>query len=140
MIGWIYVQEPQEYQTWLSGGAAMGSLAENGQKLFQDLACANCHKDDGSGRCPRLVGLFGKTVQLTGGSTVKVDEAYIRESILNPTAKIVAGYQPVMPTFQGLVSEEGILQLIEYVKSIGPKPENAPVAPANIGTSAPRDR
>jgi cytochrome c oxidase subunit II len=140
MIGWIYVMEPQDYQTWLSGGAAMGSLAENGQKLFQDLACANCHKDDGSGRCPTLVGLFGKTVQLSGGGAVKADEAYIRESILNPGAKVVAGFQPIMPTFQGLVSEEGVLQLIEYVKSLGPKPVNGPVPPVPPANATPRNR
>jgi cytochrome c oxidase subunit 2 len=132
--------EPQDYQTWLSGGAAMGSLAENGQKLFQDLACANCHKDDGSGRCPTLVGLFGKSVQLSGGGAVKADEAYIRESILNPTAKVVAGYQPIMPTFQGLVTEEGVLQLIEYVKSIGPKPANGPVPAVPPANTTPRNR
>src|SRR5690349_12224179 len=121
MIGWVYAMEPQDYQTWLSGGGTQGSLADAGEKLFQDLACINCHHLDGSGRCPTLAGLFGKTVQLSGGGTVKADEAYIRESILQPTAKVVAGYQPVMPTFQGLVAEEGILQLIEYIKSIGPK-------------------
>ena len=87
MIGWIYVMEPQDYQAWLSGGASTGTLAETAQKLFQDLACANCHKPDGSGRCPILVGLFGKTVQLTGGGTVKADEAYIRESILQPAGQ-----------------------------------------------------
>jgi cytochrome c oxidase subunit 2 len=122
MTGWIYVMEPQEYQAWLSGGAAEGSLAQSGQKLFQDLACANCHKPDGSGRCPRLVDLFGKPVLLADGRTITVDEAYIRESIMNPTAKIVAGYQPIMPTFQGLVTEEGVLQLVEYVKSLATQP------------------
>ncbi|SPE25661.1 Cytochrome c oxidase subunit 2 [Candidatus Sulfopaludibacter sp. SbA3] len=122
MIGWIYVMEPQDYQKWLSGGAATGTLAENGEKLFQDLACTNCHKADGSGRCPSLVGVFGKDVKLSDGKIVKADEAYIRESILQPNAKIVAGYQPVMPTFQGLVTEEGVLSLIEYVKSLGEKP------------------
>ena len=122
MIGWIYVMEPQDYQNWLSGGGSMGTLAENGEKLFHELACTNCHKPDGTGRCPPLVGLFGKTVQLAGGGTVKVDEAYIRESILQPSAKVAAGYQPIMPTFQGLVTEEGVLQLVEYIKSIGPKP------------------
>jgi len=134
MIGWIHVMEPQDYQAWLSGGATTGTLAENGQKLFEDLACANCHKPDGSGRCPSLVGLFGSTVHLTGGATVKADEGYIRESILQPQAKIVAGYGPIMPTFQGLVTEEGVLQLVEYVKSLGPKPAPAPQAntpPAN---------
>jgi cytochrome c oxidase subunit 2 len=129
MIGWVYVMEPQEYQEWLNGGRPFGSMAEAGQKLFESLACANCHKADGSGRCPTLVGLYGKPVQLSGGGTVKADEAYIRESILQPEAKIVAGYQPLMPTFQGLVTEEGVLQLIEYVKSLSPKPAGA-VAPS----------
>jgi cytochrome c oxidase subunit 2 len=94
MIGWIYVMEPQDYQNWLTGESATASLAESGAKLFQDLACANCHKADGTGRCPSLVGLFGKTVPLAGGGSVKADEAYIRESILQPAAKVVAGYQP----------------------------------------------
>jgi cytochrome c oxidase subunit 2 len=122
MGGWIYVMAPRDYEAWLSGGASGGSLAENGQKLFDELACGNCHKPDGSGRCPSLTGLFGKTVQLAGGATVKADEGYIRESILQPQAKIVAGYGPIMPTFQGLVTEEGVLQLIEYIKSLGPPP------------------
>jgi cytochrome c oxidase subunit 2 len=125
MIGTVYVMDPQDYQNWLSGGAPQGSLADAGQKLFQDLACINCHKLDGSGRCPTLVGVFGSNVQLTGGGTVKADEAYIRESILQPTAKVVAGYQPIMPTFQGLVTEEGIVQLIEYIKSLSPRPGTA---------------
>jgi cytochrome c oxidase subunit 2 len=141
MIGSIYVMEPQEYQAWLSGGGGEGSLSQNGQKLFEELACTNCHKPDSTGRCPSLVELFGKPVRLTDGRTVTVDEAYIRESILQPTAKVVAGYQPVMPTFQGLVSEEGILQLIEYIKSIGPKPAAgaAPESPGIAG-SAPGKR
>ena len=122
MGGWVYVMAPRDYEAWLSGGASGGSLAENGQKLFDELACGNCHKPDGSGRCPSLTGLFGKTVQLAGGGTVKADEGYIRESILQPQAKIVAGYGPIMPTFQGLVTEEGVLQLIEYIKSLGPPP------------------
>ena len=122
MIGSIYVMEPQDYQAWLTGGAPMGSLAESGGKLFQDLACANCHKPDGSGRCPTLVNLYGRPVPLTGGGSVRADEAYLRESILNPDAKVVAGYQPLMPTFQGLVTEEGVVELIEYIKSLGQTP------------------
>jgi cytochrome c oxidase subunit II len=119
MIGWVYVMEPRDYENWLNGGAASGSLADQGAKLFESLACSNCHKPDGNGRCPTLVGLYGKNVQLSSGATVKADEGYIRESILQPTAKIVAGYQPLMPTFQGLVTEEGVLQLVEYIKSLG---------------------
>ena len=127
MIGWVYVMEPMAYQNWLSGGAAEGSMAENGKKLFEQLACNNCHKEDNSGRGPNLVGVFGKQVQLAGGGTVKADEAYFRESILQPQAKIVSGFEPVMPTFQGLVTEEQLVQLVEYVKSLGPKPGTGPV-------------
>ncbi len=127
MIGWIYVMEPQDYEAWLRGGSGEGSLASRGQKLFQDLACANCHKTDSSGRCPNLTGLFGSNVRLSNGDVVKADENYIRESIAQPAAKIVAGYQPIMPTFQGLVSEEGMLELVEYVKSLGqPSGETQP--------------
>lgn len=132
MIGWVYVMKPEDYENWLSGGANEGTLAQNGEKLFQSLACTNCHKPENSGRCPDLAGIFGTQVKLADGRTVKVDEAYIRESILNPMAKVVAGYQPVMPTFQGQVTEAQVLQLIEYVRSIGPKPAaaSAPTSPA----------
>jgi len=130
MIGWVYVMEPHDYENWLSGGATGASMAENGKQLFEQLACNNCHKDDNSGRCPSLVGLFGKQVALAGGGSVKADEAYIRESILQPQAKIVAGYEPVMPTFTGLVTEDQVVQLIEYVKSLGPKQGSAPAATA----------
>jgi cytochrome c oxidase subunit 2 len=130
MIGWIYVMDPKEYSEWLSGGVTGGTLAQTGQKLFTDLACSNCHKMDGSGRCPSLAGVYGTKVQLADGRTVVADEGYIRESILQPSAKVVAGYKPLMPTFQGLVTEEGVLSLIEYVKSIGPQPAAATVKPA----------
>jgi cytochrome c oxidase subunit II len=121
MIGWVYVMDPPEYQAWLSGGAGEGSLASRGAKLFQDLACANCHKSDGSGRGPSFEGLFGTTIELEGKQKIIVDEAYLRESILTPQAKVVAGYQPIMPTFQGLVTEDQLLQLIEYIKSLSKK-------------------
>jgi cytochrome c oxidase subunit II len=130
MIGWVYVMDPKEYSEWLSGGVTGGTLAQTGEKLFTDLACTNCHKADGSGRCPSLVGVFGKKVQLSDGRTVVADEGYIRESILQPTAKVVAGYKPLMPTFQGLVTEEGVLSLIEYIKSISPQPAAATEKPS----------
>jgi cytochrome c oxidase subunit 2 len=123
MIGQIVVMEPSEYQTWLSGGAPEGSLASTGAKLFADLACNTCHRPDAQGRGPVLEGLFGKTVQLQNGESVTVDEAYIRESILTPSAKITAGFQPIMPTFQGLVTEEQLLALVEYVKSLSGLPQ-----------------
>jgi cytochrome c oxidase subunit 2 len=126
MIGQVVVMDPSEYQTWLSGGAAEGSLASAGAKLFQDLACNTCHRPDAQGRGPVLEGLFGKTVTLQNGETLSVDEAYVRESILQPAAKIASGFQPIMPTFQGLVTEEQLLELIEYVKSLHELPQVQP--------------
>ena len=129
MIGWVEVMQPQEFQTWLGAGGAEGSMASSGQKLFQQLPCATCHKTDGTGRCPVLEGLFGKQVQLQDGRTVTVDENYIRESILDPKAKIAAGYEPIMPNFTGLLSEEQIAQLITYIKSIGGSQQGAAAQP-----------
>jgi cytochrome c oxidase subunit 2 len=119
MIGWVTAMEPAEYQAWLGGGSSGGTMADSGAKLFQDLACSTCHLENGQGRGPVLKGAYGKPVTLQSGQTVTVDDAYIRESVLNPQAKIVAGFQPIMPTFQGLVTEEQLLQLIAYVKSLG---------------------
>ena len=118
MVGRIVVMEAPHYQTWLSGGTTGMSLAAAGEKLFRTLGCVSCHADNDTGRGPSLAGLFGKTVQLQGGKSVIADEAYIRESILEPQAKIVAGYPPIMPTFKGLISEEGILQILAYLKSL----------------------
>src|SRR5437660_2850551 len=123
MRGEVIVMQPDEYEVWLSGGAEEGALASAGAKLFQDLACNTCHRPDAPGRGPGLEGLFGKTVTLQSGETVTVDEAYVRESILTPSAKITAGFQPIMPTFQGLVTEEQLLALIEYVKSLQAQPQ-----------------
>jgi cytochrome c oxidase subunit 2 len=130
MTGWIEVMEPAAFEAWLSGGAGEGSLASRGQKLFNDLACQTCHMPDSTGRGPVLDALFGKKVQLQDGQIVVADENYIRESIVNPQAKIVAGYQPLMPTFQGLISEEGVLQLIAYIRTLGPQAPATQTAPA----------
>jgi len=119
MIGWVEVMEPSAFQAWLAGGSASESLASTGAKLFAQHACNTCHRPDSLARGPNLEGLFGKQVKLSDGRTIVADEAYIRESILNPAAKIVEGYQPIMPTFQGLIDEEGILQLTAYIKSLG---------------------
>ena len=135
MTGEVIVMEPDAYEAWLSGGAVEGSLASAGEKLFSDLACNTCHRPDTQGRGPDLQDLFGKTQVLQDGASVTADEAYIRESILNPRAKIVAGFQPIMPTFQGQVSEEGVLELVEYVKSLN---KNRTSAPAASSEGAPR--
>jgi cytochrome c oxidase subunit 2 len=118
MIGHIIALEPAEFQSWLSGGATAVSMATAGENLFQKLGCVSCHAQNDTGRGPSLVGLLGKTVRLQSGASVTADEDYIRESILNPQAKIVTGYQPIMPTFKGLISEDGIMQIIAYLKSL----------------------
>ena len=134
MIGWIDVMEAPEYQAWLSGGVPEGSLAASGEKLFQQLACVTCHRSDGTGRGPSLEGVFGKPVQLADGGKVVADEAYVRESIIDPRAKVVSGYQPIMPTFKGQVSEEQLLELVAYVRSLGgaqtAATQSAPAAPS----------
>ncbi|HEX7708347.1 MAG TPA: cytochrome c oxidase subunit II [Thermoanaerobaculia bacterium] len=117
MIGWVEVMEPTEYQRWLAGGTE-GSLASQGEQLFQKFACNTCHTSDATARGPVLHGLYGKPVLLSDNRTVTADDNYIRESILNPTAKIVKGFQPLMPTFQGQVSEEDLIRLLAYIKSL----------------------
>ena len=130
MIGWIYVLTPAEYQAWLSGGAPGESLAAAGAKRFVENACNSCHAEKPGARGPSLNGIFDKVQRLQGGGTVVVDEAYLRESIVNPQAKLVEGYPPIMPTFQGLISEEALLQLVAYVKSLSPAPGAAAPTPA----------
>lgn len=118
MVGWVTVMEPAQYAQWLSGGGGGSGgkpLADAGAVLYQQYSCSTCH---GTGRGPSFVGLYGSSVKLTNGQTVMADDTYIRESILNPSAKVVAGYTPIMPTFQGQLSEEQILQLTAYIKSL----------------------
>jgi cytochrome c oxidase subunit 2 len=132
MIGWVTVLEPAAYQAWLAGGGVEGTLAERGARLFNELACNTCHLDTGQGRGPSLKDIIGKPVELADGSKVVADEAYLRESIVNSQAKIVKGFQPLMPTFQGLISEEGLVALIEHVRSLSPQITGTPAeAPAD---------
>jgi cytochrome c oxidase subunit II len=133
MIGTVHVMEPAAYQAWLSGSGGGGTLASRGERLFSELACNTCHVNDGSGRGPSLQNKFGGREQLANGSVVNIDETYVRESILTPQIKIVAGYQPLMPTFQGLVNEESVMALIEYVKSL----QSSGTAAANTATVPP---
>ena len=123
-------------RSWLSGGAGGGTMVENGAKLFGDLSCNTCHLDTGQGRGPVLKGVYGTQVVVQGEQTTTVDDAYIRESILNPQAKIRSGFQPLMPTFQGLVTEEQLLQLIAYIKSLSDSSTTGGVTPAATQTPA----
>jgi cytochrome c oxidase subunit 2 len=133
MIGRVIVLEPQQYEEWLSGGLGVspsagaagtvltppeGSPADIGQKLFQNLGCAACHRLDRQDIGPVLSNLFGSQVRLQSGQTATADENYLRESILMPQAKIVAGFTTLMPSYQGRLNEEQLIQLIAYIKSL----------------------
>ncbi len=136
MIGWVEVVQPTEYQRWLAGGSE-GSLASQGEQLFQKYACNTCHTNDATARGPVLLGLFGKPVSLADNQTVTADENYIRESILNPQAKVVKGFQPIMPTFQGQVNEEDLLKLLAYIKSLAAPPPSGGQAPTPVRAALP---
>jgi cytochrome c oxidase subunit 2 len=117
MVGSIVVQEPADYEAWMNG-ASTGPLSASGEKIFAELGCATCHRSDTQGRGPNLQGVYGKPVELQDGRTVTADENYLRECILDPNSRRVKGYQPIMPTFQGLVTEEQVNDLIAYIKAI----------------------
>jgi len=142
MIGKVVVMDYTDYQAWLRGVPRDKTPAEAGEQFFTGLACNNCHLEGNTGRGPSLANLFGTDVKLADGSTMKVDETYIRESILRPGAKIVGGYSNDMPTFQGLVTEEQVAMIIAYIKSIGPRQNGTGANPAvaqpiGQGTSQP---
>src|SRR5215475_7780045 len=132
MGGFVVVMEPAEYENWLSGNAGQASPAAAGRGLFESLGCASCHGANAEGgRGPALLGVFGSKVVLSNGPSVIDDEGYLRESILNPQAKIVTGFGPIMPSFQGQVSEEQLLQVVAYLKSLSTaKPETPTAKPA----------
>jgi cytochrome c oxidase subunit 2 len=117
MIGSIVVMEPAQYEAWMGGGST-GPLSATGEKIFAELGCVTCHRSDSQGRGPNLQGVFGKPVQLQDGRTVTADENYLRECILDPGSKRLKGFQPIMPTFQGLVTEEQVNALVAYIKSM----------------------
>ena len=139
MVGKVVVMEQAAYQSWLTGTLGTGSLSQRGEQLFNDLACNTCHLSDNRGRGPSLVGKFGSSVELNTGARVLIDESYVRESILRPQAKLVKDYQPLMPTFQGLVSEENVMALVEYVKTLHAAPSPSATA-AEAGAAAPETR
>jgi cytochrome c oxidase subunit 2 len=115
MIGEVVAMEPAEYQAWLAGTVSDVPPAVAGEKLFYSYNCQTCHGQ----RAPTLAGLYNRRVRLADGSTVLADDNYIRESILNPAAKIVAGYPgSLMPTYQGQLTEDQLLELIAYIKSL----------------------
>ena len=114
MKGTIYVMEPAKYRQWLEGRPADVPMRVAGEKLFAQYGCVTCHATRG----PTMAGLYGRTVQLEGGESVLADENYLRESILYPSAKIARGYPPIMPSYHGQLTEEQVMQLIAYIKSL----------------------
>ena len=126
MRGEVIVMDPTDYEHWLSGGIRGESMAQSGAKLYEQLACITCH---GTGKGPSLAGIYGKQVKMTSGDVYTVDDDYLRHCILNPSDRNVEGYPPIMPTFKGQVTEEQLLELISYIKSL-----TAPTAPEGKAT------
>ena len=118
MRGSLVVMEPEEYARWLEREQPTETMAMSGEQLFSKYVCDTCHKPDSAALAPQLAGLVGHRVELADGSTVVADLDYLRESILNPSAKVVAGYNPVMPTYQGQINEEELVQLLSYIRSL----------------------
>jgi cytochrome c oxidase subunit II len=124
MIGWVYVMSPTDYATWLAGGEKTESMAQQGARLFSQFGCGNCHSPEAGSRAPSLAGLYGKPEKTQNGETRIVDEALIRQAIFFPNSVHLPNYQPIMPTYQGQIDEEQMLQLIAYVKSLGSEERN----------------
>jgi cytochrome c oxidase subunit 2 len=122
MGGWVYVMEPADFQSWLSQAGIGPSMAEEGERLFVQHHCAGCHRGSQTVHAPRLEGVYGRPVPIQEGREVRfvtADSTYIRDSILRPKYQVVAGYEPVMPSFQDQISEPDLLKIIAYIKSIG---------------------
>ena len=131
MGGWIYVMEQRDFDNWLSGNVSGQTPVEEGKELFTNkLGCASCHAGGPTQRGAKLENVFNTDVHLVGGVTVKADENYIRNSILNPSGQVVEGFQPIMPTFKGQVTEEQLNSLVAYIKSLSPNAAPTTAAPA----------
>ena len=118
MIGEVTVLTPENYKKWTQESTSGMSLAQNGEKLFASLGCNACHNGSAASRGPSLAGVYGSKLRLADGSEVQASEAYLRNAILNPSQHVTAGYAPIMPTYQGQVSEDGLVDLVEYIKQL----------------------
>jgi cytochrome c oxidase subunit 2 len=121
MGGEVIVMSPADYEQWLSGTTG-GALSTTGEQLFRQYGCSGCHRLDGSGVAPSLVGIYGKPVPLSDGTFVTADDRYIHDSILLPNQQIAAGYPAIMPSFRGQINEDDIFAIIAYIKSLGVGP------------------
>jgi cytochrome c oxidase subunit 2 len=118
MIGEVTVLTPDDYQKWLAQSTSGMSLAQNGERLFASMGCNACHSGNAAARGPNLAGVYGSKLTLTDGSQVLVNDAYLRDAILNPSQHVTAGFAPIMPTYQGQISEDGLIDLVEYIKNL----------------------
>jgi cytochrome c oxidase subunit 2 len=118
MIGDIVVMKPDDYKAWLQESTSGMSLAQNGERLFASLSCNACHSGRPDARGPSLADVFGSKLMLANGGSVTADEAYLREAILNPSDHVTQGFAPIMPTYQGQISEDGVIALVEYIKNL----------------------
>ncbi len=121
MDGLLTVMEPSAYAQWLSGAGTSQSLAAAGKALFTSYGCAGCHAAGSSVRAPSLVGLYGNPVPMQAGGTALADEGYLRDKILNPNTRLIAGYRQVMPSFRGVIAEDDLVRVIAYIKALGPE-------------------
>jgi cytochrome c oxidase subunit 2 len=117
MIGEITAMTPEDYQRWTQESTSGASLAQNGERLYASLGCNQCHNGSPAARGPSLAGVYGSKLQLANGSQVLVNDAYLRDAILNPSQHVTAGYAPIMPTYQGQISEDGLIDLVEFIKT-----------------------
>ena len=119
MGGRVVVMEQAAYERWLAGATPGAPMATQGEELFERFGCATCHRANNTGRGPTLAGVANSTVELEGGGTAVADREYLRQSILDPAAKVVRGYKPVMPVFRGQLTPDQVAQLVEYIRSLG---------------------
>lgn len=124
MGGFVYVMPKKEFAQWLASGGNRfqpipATMAESGKQLFEANYCTNCHTEQDTPRGPSLNGVYGRTRRLKGGNATVADEAYLRESIINPYDKLNVGYDQTMPSYKDQFSEEELLKLIAYMKSLG---------------------
>jgi cytochrome c oxidase subunit 2 len=118
MIGDVVVMTPDDYKQWLAGSTSGASLAQNGERLFASLSCSACHNGRPDARGPNLANVYGSKLTLSNGQSQLADEAFIRDAILNPSQHVTEGFAPIMPTYQGQISEDGVIALVEYIKQL----------------------
>ncbi len=131
MVGVVTVMEPEDYQAWLSGARKDETPVAAGQDLFREYSCVNCHSQE----APTMANLYGSTIKVWDDGKLidqKCDDWYIRDSIINPSHQIVEGYQPLMPSYKGRLSEEQIQQLVAYIKTLGVGQQGGRVDPLKM--------